>query len=183
MAVEPLGDHLYRAVSGTSPRTAEGRALARGEYEPGMLVTLRDAVGGVGPLARFLGVARTTVQRWFGGAGMAGRPRQPTAASQNLIVMGMRAIRARRSLRRISSRTSITIRGRDRYEPGRERAIKLDHRHLRSGWQDDLVNAYLVGGTTGLRDAFLDANTDRWYREYFASELPDFGLDVTGVKL
>lgn len=122
-----LGDAVWRAVAGR-PRPRE--------ESPDELVAraLREA-GGVSQLARALGVARTTVQRWNRGA-------TPTEDSQALLRSVLRRADASDArARRLGTSNALVVSGQ---QDGRHRTINLGQ-YLRPGTMGRAVEAYLNG--------------------------------------
>jgi len=146
-----LGQAVFRMIAGRHARHRE-------ESPQTMVRRALGEAGGVSQLARSIGVARTTVQRWNRGA-------TPTLESQELL----RAVLRRADLRearaaRITTRNDLTVRGR---QDGRERTVRLG-RYLEPGTMGRAVEAYLRGATAAdLHVIVWSGITDRAYRWMF----------------
>lgn len=190
----------YRAITGgRSPRTE-----TRGWME-GLQFFIR-AHGSKAAAARALDIPRRTLRNWLGEGGA--RPVQPPAERRDRIVGAV--ARAQRRARLTASREArlrkaktITIEGVDRYD-GEERKLTLNigtsgSTGVAGDTMDRLINAYLAGGEAldgdaaesgflggrgrGLGAIIVDGITDQWYREFFTSTAPDWGVDIDKVTI
>lgn len=145
-----LGDAVFRKVSGHSPR--------RAETPKQMFERALSEAGGVSQLARSLGVARTTVQRWQKGA-------TPTQESQELLRSVLRrADMSSRRAARLSIDDRLVIKGK---QGGRARTVNLSP-YLAPGTMGRAVEAYLNGARPrDLHVIVWSGITDQSYRWVF----------------
>lgn len=143
-----LGEAVYRLIAGRTTRV-------RAEDPREMVERALAEAGGVSQLARALGVARTTVQRWNRGS-------TPTQESQELLRTVLRRANLtdrREDKLRLSDR--LIIKGR---QDGRNRRINLSP-YLAPGTMNRAVDAYLRGASPAdLHVVVWSGITDRHYR-------------------
>lgn len=147
-----LGDTVYRLIAGRTHYRREEESSADQVKR-----ALKEA-GGVSQLARSIGVARTTVQRWNKGS-------KPTLESQELIRSVLRrADLSQRREHRLRMADGLIVKGK---QEGRNRTINLG-RYLRPGTMDKAVEAYLRGATArDLHVVVWGGITDQSYRWLF----------------
>lgn len=145
-----LGQAVYKMLAGRTPRFEE---------DPDAMVrrAIREA-GGVSQLARAIGVARTTVQRWQKGS-------TPTLESQELLrsVLRRADLKAGREVR-LRTRDRLVVSGK---HDGRDRRVNLSP-YLRADTMAKAVDAYLRGASvTDIHVIVWSGITDRAYRWMF----------------
>lgn len=158
-----LGQAVYRKIAGSTPKR-------RDESWERMLKRAQDEAGGVSQLARAIGVARTTVQRWNKGA-------RPTDESIELLrAVTRRADMSDARARRLATTDQLIITGTMKGRPG-GRTINLTP-HLAAGTMGRAVEAYLRGASAyDLHVIVWSGITDKHYRWMFQ---PPGGLAQQG---
>lgn len=148
-----LGDAVYKVIAGRSPR--------RERDTRSMIERARDEAGGVSQLARGLGVARTTVQRWLGGAGVPGGQRPKPEQERKILGYVRRAELREAREARISTSNRFILKGR---QGERQRTINLTP-YLVPGTMGRAVEAYLRGASPADLHVIVWAGiTDKAYR-------------------
>jgi hypothetical protein len=148
-----LGQAVYRLIAGRTPRR-------RDESTEAMVKRAISEAGGVSQLARSIGVARTTVQRWNKGS-------VPTQESTELL----RAVLRRADLNyaraaRLAARDQLIVRGRMKGRTG-GRTIDLG-KYLTPGTMGRAVEAYLKGASAyDLHVIVWNGIYDKHYRWMF----------------
>lgn len=113
---------------------------------------------------------------------------------QAAAVLTRRARMSQRMETRLRKGTSIRITGTDRYDgQARQVTFKVGLTGATSGIKEGtasrLVDVYFAGESgidpgAGLFDAIVSEMTDtHFYREFFGSDQPDWGVDVETVKI
>lgn len=127
-----LGQAVFRLIAGRTPRK-------RDESPEAMIKRAIAEAGGVSQLARSIGVARTTVQRWNRGS-------VPTQESQELLraVLRRADLSAARAAR-LATRDQLIVKGKMKGRPG-GRTIDLG-KYLNPGTMGRAVEAYLRGAS------------------------------------
>jgi hypothetical protein len=158
-----LGQAVYRLIAGRTPRR-------RDESTEAMVKRAIAEAGGVSQLARSIGVARTTVQRWNKGS-------VPTQESTELL----RAVLRRADLNqaraaRLAARDTLIVKGKMKGRPG-GRTIDLG-KYLTPGTMGRAVEAYLKGASAyDLHVIVWNGIYDKHYRWMFQ---PPGGLAQAG---
>jgi transcriptional regulator with XRE-family HTH domain len=160
-----LGQAVFRLIAGKTPRRADESASS-------MVKRAIAEAGGVSQLARSIGVARTTVQRWNRGS-------RPTQESVELLRSVLRhADLSERRAARLAASDSLIMRGKMKGRPG-GRTIDLG-KYLTAGTMGRAVDAYLRGASPHDLHVIVWAGiTDRHYRWMFQ---PPGGLAQAGPE-
>lgn len=148
-----LGRAVYLLIAGRAPEIEDDpRAMVRSAL---------DKAGGVSQLARALGIARTTVQRWNKGS-------VPTQESQELLRAALRREAIADAVRdRYRVSNALTVTGVTKDRP-RGRTVDLG-RYLAPGTMGRAVEAYLRGASPHELHIIVWAGiTDTAYRGMFA---------------
>lgn len=148
-----LGAAVFRLIAGRTPRR-------RDESTEAMVKRAIAEAGGVSQLARSIGVARTTVQRWNKGS-------VPTQESTELLraVLRRADLSAARAAR-LAARDTLIVKGKMKGRPG-GRTINLG-KYLTPGTMGRAVEAYLRGASAyDLHVIVWNGIYDRHYRWMF----------------
>jgi transcriptional regulator with XRE-family HTH domain len=163
-----LGQTVYRMFAGQTPT---GR-VRRPETPTEMIERgLREA-GGVSQLARSLGVARTTVQRWNKGS-------EPSEDSVSLLRAALRRVDVSESrVARIAASDKLTLKGTQSQGAGRKpraRTIELGP-YLAPGTMQRAADAFMAGASAAqLQIVVWNGIEDKAYRSMFRP--PEFAGD------
>lgn len=181
----------YRAITGgRSPRTEVD------DWQSGLAFFIR-LHGSETAAARALDVPRRTLRNWLGKFGRTIVP----PADRKARVIGVMVNAQRRARlkpgreKRLRAAKTITVEGTDRYDGAPRTTVFTVGKGGSLGITADvmtrLVDAYLNGANAGpenlkgngLAGYFTRRILDPWYRDFYNTNAPDWGIDIDKVTI